>query len=729
MNRKLLLALVIAAAVIAFFAFGGHHELSLEAMKARQAQFAELYARQPLTVLAAYFAIYVAVAALSLPGAAVMTLAGGALFGLWIGTLVVSFASSIGATLAFLASRYLLRDTVQRRFGDKLTAVNEGVARDGAFYLFTLRLVPLFPFFAVNLLMGLTPMRTPVFYGVSQLGMLAGTLVYVNAGTQLGQIESLSGIVSPGVIGSFVLLGVFPLIAKWISGLVQARRVYKGWDKPKTFDRNLVVIGAGAAGLVSSYIAAVVKAKVTLVEGHKMGGDCLNFGCVPSKALIRTARFMKDVRTAESLGAHDAQAGVRIEDVMARIKRVIAAIEPHDSVERYTGLGVEVLQGHAVITSPWTVEIDGKPLSTRAIVIAAGARPFVPPIPGIEQVRMVTSDTLWDLQGEPGRLVVLGGGPIGCELAQAFAMLGVAVTQIEKGSRVLSREDEDAAALVGESLRTEGVELLLDTEALRCEVVGGEQRLFVRSGGEERAIAFDTLLVAVGRVARTEGYGLDRLGIELTKQKTIEADAFLQTRFPNIYVCGDVAGPYQFTHVAAHQAWFAAVNALFGRFKRFKADYRVIPRVTFTEPEVARVGLSEAEAREQKIEVEVVRYGLDDLDRAIADEAAHGYVKLLVAPGKDKILGATIVGAHAGELLAEFTLAMKHGLGLNKILGTIHPYPTWSEAAKYTAGEWKRAHVPQRLLAWVERYHAWERGHHGATAASPAGKAGIEEGA
>ena len=708
--KKLLLVAVIAAAVIAFFALGLHHELTLTALKARQAEFAALYASEPLKVIAVYFVVYIAVTALSLPGAAVMTLAGGALFGLWVGTLVVSFASSIGATLAFLASRYLLRDMVQRRFGDKLTAINDGVAKDGAFYLFTLRLVPLFPFFAVNLLMGLTPIRTPVYYGVSQLGMLAGTLVFVNAGTQLARIDSLSGIVSPGVLGSFVLLGVFPLVAKAILGALQARRLYAGWEKPARFDRNLVVIGGGAAGLVTSYIAAVVRAKVTLVEGHKMGGDCLNFGCVPSKALIRTARFMKDVRLAPRLGVASAQATLKMEDVMARVKRVVTAIEPHDSVERYTGLGVEVLQGHATITSPWTVEIDGKTLSTRAIVIAAGARPFVPPIPGIAQVRMLTSDTLWDAEGELGRLLVLGGGPIGCELAQAFAMLGVRVTQVEMAPRVLIREDEDAAALVAAALRAEGVELLTSTKALRCEVVAGEQRLIVEAGGAERAIAFDTLLVAVGRVARTEGYGLEKLGIELTKQRTIAADAFLQTRFPNIYVCGDVVGPYQFTHVAAHQAWYAAVNALFGRFKRYKADYRVIPRVTFTEPEVARVGLSETEAKEQGIAVEVVRYGLDDLDRAIADEAAHGHVKVLVTPGKDRILGATIVGAHAGELLAEFTLAMKHGLGLNKILGTIHPYPTWSEAAKYTAGEWKRAHVPEKLLGWVARYHAWERG-------------------
>ena len=710
--KRLVLLGILAALIAVFFALDLGRFLTLETLKSSQAQFAAWYDARPGLMLSAYFLAYVAVTALSLPGAAVMTLAGGALFGLAVGTVLVSFASSIGATLAFLASRWLLRDWVQARFGDRLAAINAGMANDGAFYLFTLRLVPAFPFFVINLLMGLTPIRTRTFYWVSQIGMLAGTLVYVNAGTQLARIDSLSGILSPGLIGSFALLGVFPLLARKIVGMIQARKVYAGWSKPKTFDRNLVVIGAGAGGLVSAYIAAAVKAKVTLVEGHKMGGDCLNYGCVPSKALIRSARFMRELRMADKLGVEDAQGRPDFGRIMARVRGVVGQVEPHDSVERYTKLRVEVIQGHARLTSPWTVEVtteQGKQtLSTRAIIVATGAAPVIPRIPGIDAVCHVTSDTIWSLTERPERLVVLGGGPIGCELAQAFASIGCQVTLVAR-SGLLGKEDADAKALVEEGMRADGVRMLKNAETLRCEIVAGEQRLLVRQDGAKKALPFDILLCATGRKARVAGFGLEELGIPLAKVGTIEVNDYLQTRYPNIYACGDVAGPYQFTHTAAHQAWYAAVNALFAGFKRFRADYRVIPWVTFTSPEVARVGLSEDEARAKGIPHEVTRYDLADLDRAIAEGAAHGFVKVLTPPGKDTILGATIVGEHTGELLAEFTLAMKHGLGLNKILGTIHPYPTWSEAAKYAAGEWKRAHVPQAGLVWLERLHAWRR--------------------
>ncbi|MGA0797323.1 MAG: dihydrolipoyl dehydrogenase family protein, partial [Quisquiliibacterium sp.] len=392
----------------------------------------------------------------------------------------------------------------------------------------------------------------------------------------------------------------------------------------------------------------------------------------------------------------------------------IADIEPHDSVERYTGLGVEVLQGHARITSPWSVEVslaDGttQTLSTRNIVIAAGASPFVPPIPGLEQAGFLSSDTVWELTSLPRRLVVLGGGPIGCELAQSFARLGSAVTQVEMAPRIMGREDPEVSELVAQSLRADGVNLLTGHQAVRVEVSDGQKRLIVRHADNELEVPFDQLLCAVGRSPRVTGYGLEELGIGLTPRKTIETNAYLQTLYPNIFAVGDVAGPFQFTHTASHQAWYAAVNALFGRFKKFKADYSVIPWTTFTDPEVARVGLSETEAQDQGLAFEVTRYGIDDLDRAIADGTAHGFVKVLTVPGKDKILGVTIVGEHAGDLLAEYVLAMRHGLGLNKILGTIHTYPTLSEANKYAAGEWKRAHAPQKALAWLARFHAWER--------------------
>ena len=728
-RSRVLLLIILAAGIAAFFALGLQRYLTLDYLKAAQGEFTALYAERPLTVIAAYFGIYVAVTALSLPGALIMTLAGGAIFGLWVGTLVVSFASSVGATLAMLAARYVLRDSVKGRFGARLAEIDRGVQRDGPFYLFTLRLVPALPFFAINLLMGLTAMKAGTFYVVSQLGMLAGTLVYVNAGTQLAQITSLQGIVSPGLIGSFVLLGLFPLVAKKIVDAVKARKVYAKWAdrKPARYDRNMVVIGAGAAGLVTSYIAAAVKAKVTLVEAHKMGGDCLNYGCVPSKALIKTATLVRQMRHSAEYGVKSAEWQLDFAQVMQRVERVVADIAPHDSVERYTSLGVDVVTGRATIIDPWHVKIvrengGEQVLSTRAIVIATGAQPFVPPLPGLQEVGYLTSDTLWELREQPRHLVVLGGGPIGCELAQAFARLGTEVTQIEMAPRLMGREDEDVSAYARQVLEADGVRVLTGHKALRCERggamgqgeggegagVGEAKFIVVEAGGVEKRIPFDQLLCAVGRVARLSGFGLEELGIPV--QRTVVVNEYLETLYPNILAAGDVAGPFQFTHTAAHQAWYAAVNGLFGTFRKFKADYSVIPWVTFIDPEVARVGLNEQDAKEKGVAYEVTRYGIDDLDRAIADSAAHGWVKVLTVPGKDRILGVTIVGAHAGDLLAEYVLAMKHGLGLNKILGTIHTYPTMAEANKFAAGEWKRAHQPHALLAWVRRFHDWRRG-------------------
>ncbi|HET9701354.1 MAG TPA: FAD-dependent oxidoreductase [Burkholderiales bacterium] len=712
-RRKLLLLAVISALVAAFFYFDARQYLSLEFLKAQREALEAYFQANPARTALIYFAIYVIMASLSLPGAVFITLAGGAIFGLLWGTVIVSFASTVGATLAMLASRFLFRDAVQARFGDKLQAVNQGIARDGAFYLFTLRLIPVFPFWLINLLFGLTAFRPRTFFWVSQVGMIPGTLVYVFAGTELAQIQTLSGILSPGIIVAFTLLGVFPLLARRFVDWARARRVYAGWKRPAKFDRNLVVIGAGSAGLVSAYIAAAVKAKVTLVEKHRMGGDCLNTGCVPSKALLRSAKFLSHLRRAQEFGVAGADARFDFAAVMERVQRVVREVEPHDSVERYTALGVECLQGEATLTSPWTVEVKSasgtRTLSARSIVIAAGARPFVPPIPGLEQTGYLTSDTVWDLRELPRRLVVLGGGPIGCELAQAFARLGAEVTQVEMLPRLMIREDPEVSELVQARFRDEGIRVLTGHAAKEFLLRDGEKVLVAEHQGQRVEIAFDQVLVAVGRVANTTGYGLERLGIPVTKARTVESNEYLQTKYPNIYVCGDVAGPFQFTHTAAHQAWYAAVNALFGRFRKFRADYRVIPWATFTEPEVARVGLNEQEAKEKNIPCEVTRYGIDDLDRAIADGEAHGFVKVLTAPGKDRILGVTIAGEHAGDLIAEYVLAMKHNIGLNKILGTIHIYPTLAEANKYAAGQWKRAHAPQKLLAWVERYHAWQR--------------------
>jgi pyruvate/2-oxoglutarate dehydrogenase complex dihydrolipoamide dehydrogenase (E3) component/uncharacterized membrane protein YdjX (TVP38/TMEM64 family) len=724
--EKLVLLVVVAALVAAFFVFDLGQYFSLAYLKSQQANVMAQYEARPIATVAVFLLVYIAVTALSLPGAAIMTLFAGGIFGLGVGLVTVSFASSIGATLAFLTSRYLLRDSIQRKFGDKLNAINQGIEKEGALYLFSIRMVPAFPFFIVNLVMGLTPIRTTTFYWASQLGMLIGTAVYVNAGAQLATIDSLKGILSPGLLGAFALLGVFPLVAKKIVDTIKARRVYKGWRKPARFDRNLVVIGAGSGGLVTAYIGATVKAKVTLVEKHKMGGDCLNTVCVPSKALIRSAKFLSHARRAHEFGMRSASVDFDFAQVMERVQRVVQTVAPHDSVERYTGLGVECLEGEARITSPWSVEVrtrEGpRTLTTRNIVVAAGARPLVPPIPGLEQVGYLTSDTVWSLRRLPKRLVVLGGGPIGCELAQSFARFGADVTQVEMLERLMIREDPEVSAMVAEKFAAEGIRVLTGLKVIRALEENGDKLLIAERDGAEVRIAFDELLLAAGRVANVKGYGLETLGLALRKNGTIETNEYLQTSFPNILAVGDVTGPFQFTHSAGHQAWFAAVNALFGRLRKFKVDYSVMPWATFTEPEVARVGLNEIEARERGIAYEVSVYGIDDLDRAIADSEAHGMVKVLTVPGKDRILGVTIVGEHAGDLIAEFVAAMKHGFGLNKILGTIHVYPTLAEANKFAAGVWKRAHAPAGALRWLERFHRWQRyeGRAAAAAGVPA---------
>lgn len=715
MNKKIVIG-VLFVLVGLFFAFDLQHWLTLEQLKQSQLQLATWQQQAPLMFALSFFVIYVVVTALSLPGAAILTLAAGAVFGLLQGVVLVSFASSLGATLAFLASRYVLRHSIQQRFSQQLAGIDAGMARDGALYLFTLRLVPVVPFFLINLLMGLTSLKTRTFYWVSQIGMLAGTAVYVNAGTQLAKIETLSGILSPALLFSFALLGLFPLAAKGVVMQFQRRNVYQSWNKPKQFDRNLIVIGAGAAGLVSAYIAAAVKAKVTLIEANKMGGDCLNYGCVPSKALISSAKLAEQMRRAGHYGLEDVAPKFSFRSVMERVQAVIRAVEPHDSVERYSKLGVDVVQGYATLIDPWTVSIklnDGKEqrLTARSIIIAAGAEPIVPDLPGLKEAGYYTSDTLWEafakMDDIPQRMVILGGGPIGCELAQSFARLGANVSQIERGERLMPREDREVSEFVQAQLSKNGVQVLTGHTALRCEIRDGQKWLITQTATGEHEVPFDALICAVGRRARLSGYGLEKLGIETAG--TVVTNDYLETLFPNIYAAGDVAGPYQFTHTAGHQAWYASVNALFGRFKRFKVDYSVIPWCTFVDPEVARVGLSEQEAQDKGIAYEVTRFDLEELDRAIADGSAHGFIKVLTVPSKDKILGVTIVGAHAGELLAEYVLAMKHGLGLNKILGTIHTYPTMAEANKYVAGEWKRAHAPTKLLNYLEKYHRWMR--------------------
>ncbi|MGY8897572.1 MAG: FAD-dependent oxidoreductase [Paraglaciecola sp.] len=710
-SKRIILVAIIVALIASFFVLDLNQYLTLESLKSNQQDLAQYIEANWLIAFIGYLVIYAAATALSVPGAAILTLGAGALFGFGWGLLLASFASSIGATLAFLASRFLLRDWVKNTFSKKLESIDKGVEKDGAFYLLSLRLVPIFPFFIINLVMGVTSIKTWTYYWVSQLGMLIGTAVYVNAGTQLVEINQLSDIISTDLILSFVLLGIFPILAKFILSALQQRRVYKGWKKPKKFDRNLVVIGAGSAGLVTAYIAAAIKSKVTLVERHKMGGDCLNTGCVPSKSILHASKLAHIHHTSQNAGVTYEAPKIDFKAVMNKVHSVIKSIEPHDSVERYESLGVNVSIGNATIVSPWQVDIQTEngveSLTTRNIVIATGARAFVPDIPGLKDIDYLTADNLWEITEQPKRMIVLGGGPIGCELSQAFGRLGTHVTQIERGDQVLSKEDPDAAKHLQTQLEKDGIDLRLNTSAIAVETTSEGNVLVVEFEGKEERIPFDKILVAVGRQANLTGFGLEDLGIET--DRTVITNDFLQTKYPNILAAGDVAGPYQFTHTASHQAWYAAVNALFRPFKTFKVDYSVIPWATFAEPEIATVGLNETSAKQQGIDFEVTRYDIGGLDRALADDHARGFVKVITKPGKDKILGATIVGANAGELLAEFVLAMKHGLGLNKILGTIHIYPTMAEANKNVAGNWKKDHAPQKVLDFVERFHTWRR--------------------
>lgn len=706
---KILLFMIIICLIWMFFLFDLEQYFSLSNLKNELTAFKEYYGQHKIVTMGIYMVIYILMAALSLPGAAVMTLAGGALFGIFYGILLVSFASTIGATLAFLFSRYMFKEWVQNRFSSKLAAINKGMDKEGGFYLFTLRIVPIFPFFVINLVMGLTTIKTFVFYIVSQVGMFPGTIVFVNAGTQLAKIESASGILSLNIILSFALLGIFPIVAKRFTDMVRQRKVFSKFSKPSTYDYNMVVIGAGSAGLVASLIAAAVKAKVALIEENKMGGDCLNTGCVPSKALIASAKLLSRAKRAEEFGLDRVAIDFDFAKVMERIQSIIKRIEPHDSAERFTGLGVDCIKGRAKIVSPFEVKIDDKILTTKNIIIATGAKPMIPGLPGLEKINYLTSDTIWDIRTLPEKFVVLGAGPIGCELAQAFSRLGSKVTLVQRGAQIMKKEDPDASGIIIDKFRSEGIDLRLNHPATAVEVLEGKKLLICEHERKEVRIEFDEILIALGRTPNVKGFGLEEMGVELTGSKHIETNDFLQTNFPNIYCSGDVHGRYQFTHTAAHEAWYSSVNALFGSFKKFRVNYGVIPWATYTDPEVAKVGLNETDARLAGIQYEVVKYGIDDLDRAIADSEDHGFVKVLTVPGKDRILGVTIVGNHAADVIAEFVLAMKHGIGLNKILGTIHIYPTMAEANKYAAGLWKKEHAPEKLVAWIEKFHTWMR--------------------
>ena len=709
-KTKILVIVALAVALGCFYFFGLERFITLGFVQSQVIALQEFRETNfPLAALL-YFLVYVMITAFSIPGAIIVTLLGGAMFGLLWGTLLASFASSIGATAAFLIARLLLRDWVQLRFGASLTPINAGIEKNGEFYLFSLRMVPLFPFFLVNLAMGLTPIRVRSFYCISQLGMLMGTVVYVNAGAELARISSLSGLVSAPVLASLALLGVFPLIGRAIVNRMKRKKLTKQYPRPESFDANVVVIGGGSAGLVAAVIAAGSKAKTVLIEKGKMGGDCLNTGCVPSKTLIRSGRIMSYIRRAEEFGLMGATAQVDFAAVMERVQSVIKNIEPHDSVERFTSLGVECVQGEAFIKSPYEVAVGGRTITTRSIIVATGARPLIPEVTGLEDTGYLTSDTIWKLRQLPKRLLVVGAGPIGCELAQAFNHLGSQVTQVDMAERIMPREDAEVSAAVTAQFEKDGITVLTEHSLCHFFAESGQKKVEVSNNGETRVLEFDQVLIAAGRKPNTENFGLAELDVALTPSGTIEINSAMQTSYPNIYACGDVAGPYQFTHMASFQAYFASLNALLGGLWRLRANYRVVPWATFTNPEVARVGLSEQEAQQQKIGYELTRYELDHHDRALADGEAHGFIKVLTVPGTDRILGVSIVGYHAGELIGEFVFSMTHGLGLKKISAVTHIYPTLSESNKFAANAWRSARLPEKYFPYIERFFRWQRG-------------------
>lgn len=708
MVKKLGILGAILILVAAYFIFDLGQFLNFQYLKSQQTRFEVYYAENKFWTTIIYMGLYVIMAMLSLPGATIMTLVGGALFGLVKGTIIVSIASTIGATMAMVNCRYFFRNAFQKKLKPIMKSVNRGVEKEGALYLFMSRLSPIFPFFLVNIAFAKTYISVISFALTSQIGMLPGTLVYVNAGSQLGKLQSMEGILSPNVLMAFGLLGLAPLLFKKIVDFIKNRKA-PSFKKPNKYDYNIVVIGAGSGGLVSAYIASAIKAKVAVIEKNKMGGDCLNTGCVPSKALLQSAKMLNYAKRAKEWGFNSTKVDFDFAMIMERIQSIIRKIEPHDSIERYKGLGVDVYEGRAEILDPYRIKVNGKILTTKNIILATGARPLLPQIPGIKKINPLTSDSLWNIRVLPRRLVVVGGGPIGCELSQAFIRFGSQVTLIEGMNHLLLREDQEVGKLIKEKFEAEGMTVLTGHKVETFEEYEGVKIINCLHNGKKVRVEGDEVLIALGRKANVSGFGLEELGIKIRGNGTVDVDEFLRTNIKNIYAVGDVTGPYQFTHFAAHQAWYASVNSLFSPLKKFKADYRVIPWTTFTDPEVSRVGLNEIEAKNLGIKYEVTRYSMKDLDRAITDGETSGFIKVLTPQGKDKILGVTIVGTHSGEILAEFITAMKFGLGLNKILSTIHAYPTFGEANKYVAGNWKKTHAPIKVLSLLRRYHKWRR--------------------
>lgn len=707
-KTKIFLLILFLVGIGLFYFTGGDEYFTLDFLQGKLQEFRDSFEKSPFETAGIFAGIYFLSTALSVPGATLLTLLAGAIFGFGTGLILASLMSTSGSLLAFLLSRYIFRDFFKSRFRTQFQKIDHRFEADGAFYLATLRLIPLFPFFVINIVMGLTPVKAFTFFWVSLVGMLPGTALYVYAGQKFSEIESAGDILSGDIIVILILLGTFPLILKGVLSWWKAKEVYKNFNRPKSFDYDVVVIGAGAAGLVTSFIVAKAKGKVALIERDRMGGDCLNTGCVPSKALIKSAKIVHQRTKAKDFGLESIDVKFDFSQVMERVQSVIKEIEPHDSVERFEGLGVECILGEAKILDPWTIEVKGRKLITRNIVIATGARPSIPSIPGIKEMPFVVSETLWKIRELPKRLLVLGGGPIGVEMGQAFARLGSKVTIVEGGGRILSKEDAKVAQLIHETLVEEGITIETNLSVNCFEKRNNANILLGLQDEKEKRIEFDLLLVAVGRTPNTENLGVKELGVQFRKNGTIETNEYLQTNFPNIFACGDITGPYQLTHMASHQAASASINALSP--KMFPVDYTAVPWCTYTDPEVATVGETEEGLKKKEIEYDLTEYEVSDLDRAITESEKKGLVRILTSKGKDEILGATIVHSQASSTIVEFVAAMQHKSGLNSIMKTIHVYPSFGEANREAASRWKLDKISPKLQNYLERYFTWRRG-------------------
>lgn len=708
MKRIIIFLIIVASIILSLIYFDIGSYLSFSELKNKQADLVTLVKDNPFSAAAIYLLIYVVVTAISIPGAVILTLAGGALFGLSHGTILVSFASTLGALFAFLVSRYFLHDFVQNKFSDRLQTINQKVEKEGAFYLLFLRLVPAFPFFLINLVMALTPIKAWTFYWVSQLGMLPATIIYVNAGTQIAKISSVKDIASPSLLIALTLLGLLPLITKSLMSLINSQRVYKLFKKPSSFQYNTIVLGGGSAGLVAAYTTRTLQGKVALIEKHNMGGDCLNTGCVPSKAILRSAKFVADIKNYADFGLTDAHYDVEFKNIIHRVKQKITTIEPKDSIQRYSELGVDCEQGVAKVLSPWEVSVNGKTLTAKNIIIATGATPKLPSITNLNQIPYLTTDSVWSLTELPEKLLIIGGGPIGCELGQAFARLGSNVTIVQRRSSILPNEEQQAAEEVQQALINDGITLFTNFSSESFISNDNGYSLVGKHDKQQINIDFTHLLIATGRQANIDG--LETLDLEINEQGKVVTNDTLQTKYPNIYACGDVTSAMQYTHAASHQAWYAAFNALFHPLKKFKCNFDNLPRAVFTDPEIAGLGMTEAQVKSKGIDYQITTFPMDDIDRAITDNATSGFIKVITPSNNDKILGVCIVGEHASELLAEFVLAKTNGLGLNSILKTIHIYPTKSEINRMVTGKWRRSKLTERITNLLAKYQQWRLG-------------------